>query len=213
MHRAKLLAASAGMYLFLILLLSQTARAQYVHPGGLHTQADLDRMKTQVAAGDHPWIDDWNLLIADPLAQNSYADHATANMGSRRQNADQDAHAAYLNAIRWYISGDTSYANEAVKILNDWSAADYDYYHVSFATIPIRWEEKTHTLTIGVQKGSFPGMPSQRVFNIVWVSHNHGNGLAPTADIDRTISYRGSEVRILSDQKGSREYNSENIAD
>ena len=30
---------------------------------------------------------------------------------------------AYLNAIRWYVSGDTSYADTAVRILNGWAAA------------------------------------------------------------------------------------------
>ena len=113
------------MFVFLLLLISamsQTAQAQFVHPGGLHTQADLDRMQTQVAAGAHPWIDDWNKLITDPLARNTYVAAPTANMGSNRQRADQDAHAAYLNAIRWYISGDTSYADCAVRILNAWSS-------------------------------------------------------------------------------------------
>jgi regulation of enolase protein 1 (concanavalin A-like superfamily) len=98
-----------------------TGRA-FVHPGGLHTLADLNRMKAMVAAGAHPWIDDWNLLITDPQAANNYGSHATANMGSSRQNADLDAHAAYLNAIRWYISGNTSYADEAVSLLNSWSS-------------------------------------------------------------------------------------------
>jgi hypothetical protein len=79
------------------------AFAQFVHPGGLHNQADLDRMKTQVAAGAHPWIDGWNLLIADPLAQSTYTAAPQANLGSNRQRASQDAHAAYLNAIRGYI--------------------------------------------------------------------------------------------------------------
>lgn len=94
----------------------------FIHPGGLHTQADLNRMKTQVAAGAHPWIDDWNVLITDPEAQNTYVAKPQANMGSSRQQADNDAHAAYLNAIRWYISGDTSYAACAVRICNAWSA-------------------------------------------------------------------------------------------
>jgi hypothetical protein len=47
-----------SLVFMLVCLVSQTANAQFVHPGGLHTQADLDRMKTQVAAGAHPWIDD-----------------------------------------------------------------------------------------------------------------------------------------------------------
>ena len=94
----------------------------FVHPGGLHTQADLDRMKTKVAAGAHPWIDDWNKLITDSQAQNTYTAAPNADMGANRQRADADAHAAYLNAIRWYISGDTSYADCAVRICNAWSS-------------------------------------------------------------------------------------------
>lgn len=113
-------------FLAVLLALSFCAQAPaqpFVHPGGLHTLADLNRMKTNVLAGNHPWIDDWNQLVNDPEAQSNYTDHATADMGSNRQNADADAHAAYLNTIRWYISGDTNFANEAVKICNDWSAA------------------------------------------------------------------------------------------
>lgn len=121
MHRAKLLTIFIGLCLLQNVLLSQTVHAQFVHPGGLHTQADLDRMKTKVAAGAHPWIDDWNVLIKDPLAQNAYKAASLPNMGRSRQRADQDAHAAYLNAIRWYISGDTSYADAAVRILNKYA--------------------------------------------------------------------------------------------
>jgi alginate lyase/fibronectin type III domain protein len=93
-----------------------------MHPGGLHTLADLERMKTQVAAGAHPWIDDWKVLIADPQAQNTYTASPVADMGANRQRADADAHAAYLNTIRWYISGDTTYADTAVRICNAWSS-------------------------------------------------------------------------------------------
>ncbi len=114
------------IFSFLLLLTSICIRVSaqpFVHPGGLHTQADLDRMKTKVAAGAHPWIDDWNLLITDPKAQNTYTAAPRANMGVSRQRASADAHAAYLNALRWYISGDTSYADCAIRICNGWSAA------------------------------------------------------------------------------------------
>ncbi len=93
----------------------------FTHPGGLHTQADLDRMKAKVAEGAHPWIDDWNKLIADPLAQETYQARPRPNMGSRQQ-ASKDAHAAYLNTIRWVISGDTRYAECAIRICNAWAS-------------------------------------------------------------------------------------------
>jgi hypothetical protein len=93
----------------------------FVHPGGLHTLADLDRMKTNVLAGNHPWIDDWNRLLTDPEAQSNWKPAPKPNMGTSRQRADKDAHAAYLNTLRWYISGDTNYAECAVKICNAWS--------------------------------------------------------------------------------------------
>ena len=76
-----------------------------------------------VAAGTHPWIDDWNKLITDSEAQRTYTAGVNADMGANRQRADADAHAAYLNALRWYISGDTTYADAAVNICNAWSTA------------------------------------------------------------------------------------------
>src|SRR5258708_21674102 len=108
-RRASLLTMLTGISFLLMIQIDHT-QAQYVHPGGLHTKADLDRMKTEVAAGAHPWIDDWNLLIADPWAQSTYTAASPPNMGSNRQRPDQDAHAAYLLAIRRHISGNTPYA-------------------------------------------------------------------------------------------------------
>jgi hypothetical protein len=95
----------------------------FVHPGGLHTLADLERMKTNVLANNHPWIDGWNRLLADRQAQSNYVPAPQANIGVSRQRADADAHAAYLNTLRWYISGDTNYAECAVRICNAWSGS------------------------------------------------------------------------------------------
>lgn len=95
----------------------------FLHPGGLHTLADLERMKTNVLAHNHPWIDGWNTLLKDPRVRGNYVASPRANMGVSRQRADADAHAAYLNTLRWYISGDTNYAECAVRICNAWSAS------------------------------------------------------------------------------------------
>jgi hypothetical protein len=95
----------------------------FVHPGGLHSKADLERVRLHVANGDHPWIDSWNALIKDPKAQLNYKPAPQANMGTSRQRASADAVAAYLNAVRGYVSGDTAYTDNAIQICNLWSAA------------------------------------------------------------------------------------------
>lgn len=93
---------------------------EFVHPGGLHTQEDLDRMKAKVAAGEHPWIDGWQALLRDGKAQSDYKPSPHRHMASR-QRAQDDATAAYLNALRWCVSGDKANAECAVRILNAWA--------------------------------------------------------------------------------------------
>jgi hypothetical protein len=95
----------------------------FKHPGGLHTQADLDRMKAKVAARETPWIEGWEALIKDRFARADYRPSPRPNMGSNRQAASRDAHAAYLNFLRWYVSGDKAHAAAAIRICNEWSAA------------------------------------------------------------------------------------------
>ncbi|HEY8960964.1 MAG TPA: alginate lyase family protein [Luteolibacter sp.] len=99
---------------------SAVAARDFVHPGGLHTRQDLNRMKAKVAAGEHPWIDGWNALIHDPKARADYTPSPHPHMNSR-QRAQDDATAAYLNALRWCVAGDKANAECAVRILNAWS--------------------------------------------------------------------------------------------
>lgn len=105
-----------------------TAAQRFVHPGGLHTQADFTRMRTKVAAGEHPWIDGWNALIRDRKAQDDYKPAPDSHMNSR-QRAQDDATAAYLNALRWCVSGEKSNAECAVRILNAWSETVNEVAH------------------------------------------------------------------------------------
>jgi fibronectin type 3 domain-containing protein len=74
-------------------------------------------MKEKVAAGESPWIEGWNTLISDGKASTSYgiSGGVLAN-ANQRQNMNRDAQAAYLNALRWYISGDVAHAEKAVSI-------------------------------------------------------------------------------------------------
>lgn len=88
--------------------------------------ADLDRMKAKVNAKTKPWIDGWNAMIANSKAQNTYVAKPSASISGAdgvRQQAARDACAAYFNTLRWYVTGDVSYADCAVRILNAWSSS------------------------------------------------------------------------------------------
>lgn len=97
-------------------------KGAFRHPAGLHTTADLERMKAKVAAKESPWFECWEQLVQDPWARADYKPAPKANMGVSRQRASQDAHAAYLNFIRGYISDDARHIDAAIRICNDWAA-------------------------------------------------------------------------------------------
>jgi alpha-D-xyloside xylohydrolase len=95
--------------------------------------------------------------------------------------------------LRVYPGGDGSF------VLYEDEGDNYNYEHGAFATVSIRWDDHAHILTICPRSGSYPGMPAERVFNIIWVSPDHGTGVEPAKSIDRTVTYRGSEIIISSD--------------
>jgi alpha-D-xyloside xylohydrolase len=73
---------------------------------------------------------------------------------------------------------------------------NYNYEKGAYATIPIAWNESTHTLKIGKRKGNFAGMPAEHTFRIVWVSPDHGTGIQSTDQADLVIRYRGEALAI-----------------
>jgi hypothetical protein len=107
---------------------ASTSSTGFVHPGLLHTQADLDRMKLKVAAGAQPWTAGWNRLVASSISQSSWKPNPQAIVYRGSANQDNyaamyyDIHAAYQNGLRYHVSGDAAHAEAAVEILNAWSA-------------------------------------------------------------------------------------------
>ncbi len=111
----------------LLLLLAPTVFAQpFVHPGCLHTLADLDRMKAKVAAGAHPWFDGFIILTNTGYAQLSYNPNPQVTVtrnsaGGNFATLANDCAAAYQHALIYNINGDTNHANKAVQIMDAWS--------------------------------------------------------------------------------------------
>lgn len=73
---------------------------------------------------------------------------------------------------------------------------NYNYEKGASATIPMSYDERSKTLTIGARQGSFPGMTASRTFHIVWVSPDRPTpvdfGKAPA----QSVTYAGQALTL-----------------
>ena len=96
------------------------------HPGGLHTDADFERIKAQLAAGNEKVTRAYNILKNADFAQSSCATWPVETIirGAGAENyinAARGASIAYQNALRWKIEGNEACAKHAVEVLNQWA--------------------------------------------------------------------------------------------
>jgi len=73
---------------------------------------------------------------------------------------------------------------------------NYNYEKGAYATIPLHWDDKAQTLTIGERKGQFPGMLENRSFRVVFVRENHGVGVNATDEPDKVVQYSGKQIIV-----------------
>jgi len=103
--------------------------AGFYHPGVLVNRAQLDFVKQKVAAGAEPWKSAFEAAKNSPLGALTYdpkprdtvesGPYSKPDLGAKDEQRDSEA--AYTQALLWYLSGDKTYANNAIKIMNAWS--------------------------------------------------------------------------------------------
>ncbi|CEP01330.1 unnamed protein product (mitochondrion) [Plasmodiophora brassicae] len=100
--------------------------SEFIHPGLLHTDEDFQFVRFWVEHGYEPYLSGWSTLQNNWHSRLSYTARASpivyrGDDGVHPQNYHDlmsDAHAAYLHALLWKISGDDRWADIAVQILN-----------------------------------------------------------------------------------------------
>lgn len=111
------------------------AQKTFIHPGGLHTESDFQRMAEKVKAQETPWIQSWNELKSSSYSQHTRgSEGGYTNIGGsgNRQSAGRDAYTAYLNILRWRIQSLNAtteaerteakkHADNAVSIYRTWA--------------------------------------------------------------------------------------------
>lgn len=66
-----------------------------------------------------------------------------------------------------------------------------------YSTIGFKWNNTTRTLTIGKQRGVFPGMLKERVFHIVLVTPEKVAEKAVDGDTAKIVKYNGLEKEVV----------------
>ncbi len=118
-----LVAALIGLFV----MCQAASAAEFKHPGILHTQEDIDRVKAAVAAGQEPIASGWEALVNSEFSKAGWSPRAvdTVVRGGNGDNVSllyNDVARAYQCALRWKISGDTVCGDTAKNILNAWSS-------------------------------------------------------------------------------------------
>lgn len=86
--------------------------------------------------------------------------------------------------LRIYSGNDADF-----KLYED-DGTTYDYEKGDYSWIPLHWDDKTRTLTIGEREGSFSGKANERVFRVVVVGP--GRGVGEAISNGHEIRYNGT---------------------
>jgi alpha-D-xyloside xylohydrolase len=84
-------------------------------------------------------------------------------------------------------------ANASFTLYED-QGSDYSYEKGAWSMIPMHYEETTHTLQLDARQGSYPGMLTDRIFRIVWISPDHAEGLGLAQGV--AVAYHGQTLTI-----------------
>ena len=114
-----------NVFLFVISL-NAFAVSRFVHPGLLHSQDDINRIKKAVVEKEGPIYEGFKILLESPFSKMEYRMQGPVEEWGRAPNintgqAQNDARAAYQNALMWAITGKQPHANKSIEILNAWS--------------------------------------------------------------------------------------------
>lgn len=121
----------------------------FVHPGVLVSKAQLDFVKKAVAEKRDPMFIAYQQTVASKWAKFDYEvkgppANGTIECGSYDKpdkgcsQAHDDAMAAYIQSLLWYISGDQRYADNAIRILNTYARGLKQYTNTN-APLEAAW--------------------------------------------------------------------------
>ena len=96
----------------------------FVHPGVSYLQADLDRVRSKVAAGTEPYASAFDayrsLGYSSPL-NTGQGPRAVVNFDGSEFVMRNDANVCHNHAVMWIVTGDVRYRDNAIRLMNAWT--------------------------------------------------------------------------------------------
>ncbi|WP_008582476.1 alginate lyase family protein [Niabella soli] len=111
----------------IVLLVTTHSIAQrFTHPGILLGKTDIERMQVAVRLKQQPVFSGYEVFARDPASQFNYKMQGPLEMVGRNPTVgqstyDNDANAAFQNAVMWAITGDKRYSEKSIALINAWS--------------------------------------------------------------------------------------------
>lgn len=171
---------------------AQTFSGPFVHPGVLVNKGQLDYIKQQVNAGIAPWSTAFTNAKNSTLGSLTYTatPYATIDGTSTVETAlVNDSAAAYTQAILWYVTGNATYAQNAINILNAWSSTLTSVDTTSSqAILDAAWAGENFPRGAEIIRYLYPGWSST---NITQFQNMLQNIIVPPIQNGRPYGYYG----------------------
>jgi lysophospholipase L1-like esterase len=114
-----------------ICLMSKSACSgedSFIHPGLLHNETDIQRMKEAVNNEKGTIYEGFKVLLESDYSKTDYKMRGPFPEWGRAPNirtgeAQSDARAAYENALMWAVTGKKNHAKKSIQIINSWAGS------------------------------------------------------------------------------------------
>jgi hypothetical protein len=145
--------------------------AGFLHPGVLVNRAQLDEIKRRVAAGIEPQKSAFEALKSSKWGALDYTPHprATVECGSNSnpdygcKDEQADSEAAYGQALLWYITGNKTYADNSIKIMDAWSSTLTGGHTNNNGQVQASWTGDVFPRAAEIMRYSYKGWPDESI--------------------------------------------------
>lgn len=173
---------------------SSSSKKGFLHPGILHTKADVQRMRTGVKAGEPPYVEGLKVLTDNPFTDPNWNPRPleTVVRGGHGDCVAQmyiDIHRAYQCTMVWAVTRSKPHGKAACRIMNAWS-------------------EKLKTVTGNADRFLAMGIHGYQFASIAEMLRDHPDFNVPQMKkMLREVFFPGNRTFLVGNPDGGKDHN------